>query len=396
MIASHDLSSSGAPLFAANLARELTAAGLRVTVISPEDGPVRSDLESDGVAVRIAPSMPDFHGTSLLTRLDVSALTRAVDEHDIVLANSIVTSLAINTATAFHKPSILWLHESQFGHKIAVHDSSVRAALRDATRVVLLTPYLAGLYREFLSQNNTVIVPLGLNEAKLAAPGTRPDDDAQLASDKIIIVSVGSIEPRKGQDFLLSSFMKLPDDVRGQMDLHFLGRTVDQEYAQALRQQVDAAANIHFAGNLAHSRIMSYLDAADIFVLSSRDEVLPASLLEAMYHRLAIVATRAGGVPDVIDDGQTGLLVKFGDRRAMTNALKTLALDADLRIRLGENAANAFHARYTIGSFRNRLADLIMDTANGSVAPGAPEPDAIPPDATVADAGAPETSRTQT
>lgn len=356
LLAVHDLSLSGAPLLLAALASQLAKSGIRLTLISPEDGPVRAAFESAGVTVHIAPSMRDsFHGTSLLTRTEVGALTRAVESHDLVLANSIVSALAIHAATAYHKPSIYWLHESQFGYRIAVHDSSVQAALRSAGLVILPTQHLADLYRDYLPEDCTVVMPYGLDVSTLAAHG----EAIALPPDKVCVVNIGSLEPRKGQDYLLSSILKLPDKVRDHMEFYFLGRTIDPAFADSLYAQANSLPNVHFKGNLAHDQTMAYLDAADIFVLSSRDEVLPVSMLEAMHHKLAIIATRAGGVAEAIQDGESGLLVNFGDRRRMTHSLQTLALDPAMRKHLGENAARTFDERYTMRIFLQRFTDLI-------------------------------------
>lgn len=358
LLVSHDLSRSGAPLLLASLAAELAATGMRLTVISPEDGPVREDIEAAGVPVQIAPSIPDsFHDTSLLTRLDIAALTRAIGNHDLVVANSIVTSMAVNAATAFNVPSLYWLHESHFGHDTAVRDASVRAALLNATRIILPTHYLAELYGDLLPRERTVEVPHGLDEATLVPePG-----GVSLPPHKVNVVIVGSVEPRKGQDFLLSSVVRLPDSVREQMEFYFLGRDIDPAFAGALHAQSDHMSNIHWEGNLARAQVMSYLDGADVFVLSSRDEVLPVSLLEAMYHSLAVIATRVGCVPDVIQDGENGLLVDFDDQRGMARALERLAVDPHLRAHMGEAAARTARERFGMHVFVNRFADLIAD-----------------------------------
>ena len=77
------------------------------------------------------------------------------------------------------------------------------------------------------------------------------------------------------------------------------------------------------------------MGAFDVFVLSSRHEGLPISLLEAMAVGRPVVATRAGGIPEVLTDGRDGLVVPSGDPMALADAVLRLLRDAALRERLG-------------------------------------------------------------
>ena len=78
-----------------------------------------------------------------------------------------------------------------------------------------------------------------------------------------------------------------------------------------------------------------FLDACDIFVLSSLSEALPFALLEAMAHELPVVGTQVGGVPEVIVPGMTGFLAPPRDAAALASAMDPLLASANLRRRLG-------------------------------------------------------------
>jgi glycosyltransferase involved in cell wall biosynthesis len=93
--------------------------------------------------------------------------------------------------------------------------------------------------------------------------------------------------------------------------------------------------------------VADLLAAADFFVLPSRAEGLPISLLEAMSHHLPVVCTRVGGNPELVTDGVHGALVPAGDPEALAAAMERLALDPDLRRRQGEAGAARVHDEFS-------------------------------------------------
>jgi glycosyltransferase involved in cell wall biosynthesis len=89
------------------------------------------------------------------------------------------------------------------------------------------------------------------------------------------------------------------------------------------------------------------LEAADVFVLASRHEAVPMAILEAMAAGLPVLATSVGGIPDLVADGQSGLLVAAGDEQGLAAALATLAADPALRAAMGAAGAQRHRERWT-------------------------------------------------
>lgn len=105
------------------------------------------------------------------------------------------------------------------------------------------------------------------------------------------------------------------------------------------RRLVEAEVGIEWRGWLAPAERDALLGEAGIFVLPSTSEGLPMALLEAISRGMAVVATAVGGVPDVVEDEESALVVAPGDAEGLAAALGRLAADPDLRRRLGRAAA---------------------------------------------------------
>lgn len=169
---------------------------------------------------------------------------------------------------------------------------------------------------------------------------------AHKAEGDLVIGSLGRLSPEKGYDLLLqaaASFESL-EGVR----IVLVGDGPERAALRALAKALKIADRIEFAGWRENAR--DYLRDFDIFVLPSRFEALPLTAAEAMLASLPIVASDVGSVPEVVLDGESGLLVPAGDVAALARALRELIVDPAGRRRMGERGL--LHARelFTIDS----------------------------------------------
>lgn len=191
------------------------------------------------------------------------------------------------------------------------------------------------------------------------APPPAPADGAA-ASDPVRLLSVGRAVEKKGFDDLLAALAALPPSLPWR-----LVHVGDGPLRSALRAQAQAlgiAERITWRGALAQQAVLACYRAADVFVLPSRvaadgdRDGLPNVLMEAQSQRLACVATAVSGIPELIDDGVTGLLVAERDRDALAAALARLIGDPSLRRRLGEAGCERTRREFAMEAGADRIA----------------------------------------
>jgi glycosyltransferase involved in cell wall biosynthesis len=165
-----------------------------------------------------------------------------------------------------------------------------------------------------------------------------------------LAVFSGRLVPEKRVDRLLAAWPFVRENVPG-AELVVLGAGEEEA---VLRDQ--AGAGVRFAGQV--EDVLPWLQAADVFVLPSATEGLSNALLEALACGLGAVATAVGGAPDVIVDGESGLLVPPDDTAALAAALVKLLGDPILQTRLGAAGRKVIETRYSLEQTAGRLAEL--------------------------------------
>lgn len=193
------------------------------------------------------------------------------------------------------------------------------------------------------------------------APFLRPPADREvtrrvlgLGLDGVVVGTLGRLTPIKGQADLLRAFAL----VRPQVPEAWLLVVGDGEEGlglAALARELGVAGRVVFAGW--REEVPDLLRAMDLFVLPSLNEGMGKALVEAMFVGLPVVATRVGGVPDLVGEGRSGLLVAPGQPEALAAAILELAADPRRRRDLGARAAQVAR-EYSVESMIEKLDRL--------------------------------------
>ncbi len=191
---------------------------------------------------------------------------------------------------------------------------------------------ISGALADGVAPSRVRVIPNGLDFSRLNEAATDLRATLRIPVESQVIASVGSLKQLKGHDIVINAFRSLP----GEPHLILAG---SGEEERNLRQQAEVlgiAKRVHFIGETKNTG--SVYRAADIFALGTRNEAFGLVLAEAGYFGLPSVSTKVGGIPHVVLNGHTGLLVTSNDTTQFQVALATLAADPALRRRMGAAA----------------------------------------------------------
>jgi len=230
-----------------------------------------------------------------------------------------------------------------------------REAARLSDRVIATDESTRGEVPRHLGVDpaRVVVLPNGIDPVELqTATPKDPDRVVREALPSVagafpIFLSVGRIEAYKGLDDAVQALDHLhrAGDLPARWAWVVVGegrdrdrltrRVMARELLARSRGAKGIASHVHWAGQVGEGLLHALYACADVFVHTTRYEGSSLVTLEAMAHGLPVVATRAGGIPDKVSDGESGRLVDPGDVRALARSLGELAQDAALREAMG-------------------------------------------------------------
>lgn len=233
-----------------------------------------------------------------------------------------------------HHQKVLSIHsiinDGQFAHR--QEKSFISTMIGRNPHITCVSRDAYESLQEFLTpKKKAEIIPNGI---PVGIPETR------FMRKKNQILFAGRLSPEKGIDILLNA-------VRSIKDINVLIAGSGPEHKKYAR--VPQTGPIRFLGDLDNREIQKLMWQSSMFVMPSRYEGMPMALLEAMACSCPVIATAVGGVPEVIEDHKSGLLVPPEDPDALARAIEKLLADAQLRELLAKNAYKIVAKHYSFG-----------------------------------------------
>jgi L-malate glycosyltransferase len=334
----------------------LRSIGHRAALVAHPDGELRQRVDEGLELIPIAPR----------TEMDLSAAWRlarvvkrlqpdvihAHDPHGVAMA-SLALSLGSGSAPNGRAPAFVASRRVDFHLK---GNSFSRWKHRQVDCFIAASNAIrAMLVADGVPESHVVTVHEGIDvEHVLAAPPVNVHETFFLPHHAPVVGNVGALVPHKGHRHLIEAahlvVQQLPDT-----RFVILGEGELREHLEHLVREHHLEKHVLLPGF--RIDVLGCIKAFDLFVMSSVTEGLGTSLLDAMACSKAIVATKAGGIPEVVDDGVTGLLVEPRDHHGLAAAIVRLIKDAPVRQRMAEAGFERVSARFT-------LERMVAETAN--------------------------------
>jgi GT2 family glycosyltransferase len=378
-IFSHFLNLTGAPL----IQYELSSTLKKQAVIEPmvacvSDGPLRQWYEQIGADVQVlgehplAPvlSRPDLYDGAM------NELGRKMKEQwkvDLVYANTLDTVFAVDAASRVGIPVVWNIHESEgwrayfgrYGYPIAQRCLENFAR---PYRVIFGSDATRSVYAAWNSAHNFHALrnPVDLTRLSSAATAWTRQTARQslnVADDEIMLLTVGTVCPRKGQLDMVEAIGQIPWWLRSRLRCFLVGDQTEP-YTQQVSGAVKAlgeesAARIVLATETAD--VARYYIAADVFICSSRVECYPRVTQEAMAFSLPIITTPVYGLAEQVANGVAGLHYIPGNVKQLAEMITKLATDPDLRRQMGDIGPVCLEALGGFSRAANEFAEICRE-----------------------------------
>lgn len=339
-------------------------------VIVPEEGLFTDILNRDipGVRVHILPSLPVIAKKNLTPKgifsfckniiAFRSEINKLIAKDDVLYINTLAV---LPTALCGTRNKILHIHEilpstnilNRIVNKLAFKAANTIVCVSQATADSLLTE------RPKNYSGNVHVVHNGIAPIDITKRNSAAD-----AGPKIRIVLVGRIKPEiKGQNYVLDALNELPEKTKDRIEVKFYGSTVPgQEHH--LAEVLDKIKDYKLANVVSiigfTKDVSSIYENADICLVPSvRADPFPTTVLEAMSCSLPVIGTDLGGIPEMIDDGETGYLIPRNEPKKFANRLGALIDNPELRKIMGEKGKKKFNSMFSIADYENRLKSAL-------------------------------------
>ncbi len=237
-------------------------------------------------------------------------------------------------------------------------------ALRRGNMVWSVSAYTQGMLAKHsrIPAAKIRVLPLGLMPEQLNdLKGGSPCRSSALKTHGTSILTVARLvasEKYKGIDHVLQALPFITQKVPT-VSYVVVGTGTDLPRLYAIADELAIRSRVCFLGAISDKELIQAYRDCDVFALPSGREGFGLVFLEAMAARKPVVAAKAGGVPEIVLDGRTGVLVDYGDVHALADSLSTLLSDDGLRQRMGEAGQQRVEETFTFDHFAQRVGDLL-------------------------------------
>lgn len=338
LILSHELTRTGAPIVLKSVVRFFLENGDWPVLASPVDGPLKNEFLKMGIPVIIDEGITNGHWS----------FEHFARNFDLVFANTLAVGNAISQLSDSLPRVIWWIHESEFA--INVFQNMIPKRIGNNISVYTVSEYVERL----LEKRN--IVPCGnlaygvddfITESKTAI------------SNKKMFVVVGSVENRKGQDIAIKAFLELPEKIRCECELLFIGQVLDNDIEKKIMDAAGEGNNVKVIKPVEHDKVMQLFSESTAVLVPSRDDPLPVTATEAFILGKPCIVSDHTGTASFITDGVDGFIFENEDEKQLKDEMLCLLNEPELAYSIGKSGRKLYENNFTYNIFAKKLSDVL-------------------------------------
>lgn len=251
-------------------------------------------------------------------------------------------------------PTVLHIHGSRFesfyNTMRPIQKKFVRYVLGLNERVIVLSDYWRNFFQAIMPAEKIAVVENGISLKGYHYDKSGPE---------VNILFMGRLGERKGVYDLLEASTRLAETHSGFQV--YLAGDGEVEKVAALVKQKNLEQYIHVLGWVGEEERAIYLKNADLMVLPSYNEGFPMAILEAMNYGSAVISTRVGGIPEMIDEGVNGFVIEPGDIDGLTGRMQELIEQQALREQMGKSNIKKVHEKFAVDAQAEKIDGIYRE-----------------------------------
>jgi len=333
--------------------------GIDVEVITLTKNNAYQPMPIPDVPIHVVKSSNLPH--TLTTALDRQKILQVLDGIPIDLIHVQGQDVYAWAALSLKRPKLLTIH-GLFMKEIALLTGVKRIpvsmvlsylenyALSHTNDIVCCSPYVESEMRALTKANFYYI------ENPLS------DEYFEVVRDEVkpILLYVGGIRYRKGILYLLEAMQEI-EKIVPEVSLHIVGSTSDRDYAKQVYQFIadhNLSQKVKFLGHISEKNLLKEYSQAFALVLPSLEETAPVSISQAMAASLPVLASKVGGIPYMVTEGETGFLFEPRDPVGIVEAVRKIFSNSDNTAQMGSIAKAAALKRFGLRSVSEKTSNL--------------------------------------
>lgn len=345
LLLSQDMTLGGPAIALFYVAKVLAEHGYRVVFASMLDGPLRERLLEINIPVIV----------------DVNLQIETMEDADWTNHFSVLFCNTINFHVFLSKrnaaiPVIWWLHDSAFFYH-GIKRDKLRSIDTHNLKVYSVGPVPEKAMYDFLPELSIERLIYGVNDSVGGIDHIRKTKESE-RKEKVIFVTIGYIENRKGQDILVEAIRLIPDEIRKKAKFYLVGQN-SSTFAQNLIEKIKDIPEVVVTGTVDRKGISEILDYADMMICPSREDPMPTVVAEAMMARVPCIVSSATGTAEYIESGINGYVFQCGDARYLSEEIMGCILHDEKIPTMGINARSVYEKVFSMRVFEKKIVELL-------------------------------------